>query len=368
MMDLALGTAGALRLDVGDPDFPTPAHIAAAAARAAADGFTHYGPSAGLGSLRELAAAKVEERNGFACSPDQVVVTTGGCGALFATFLALLDPGDEVLIPDPGWTHYVPMARAVSAVPMPYRLERAEGFEPDFDALRKRIGKRSRLIVINSPGNPTGAVFSRETVVSVLELAQKYGLWVVADECYDELVLEGAHVSARAVGDAEHVVSVFSFSKTYAMTGWRVGYLVAPRALAPVLAHVQEPVVSCPSTVAQKAAEAALAGPQEPVAWMRAAYRRRRDIALERLGSYGISCVRPRGAFYVMVDVSNAAEPSESFARRLLEERRVAVVPGSAFGEGGEGMVRVSLAASDDAVETGVERLAAALEQRPVAA
>jgi aspartate aminotransferase len=362
-MELAARTEGAVRLDVGDPDFDTPAHIVEAAARAAAEGFTHYGPSAGLPSLRALIAEKVALRNGFSCSPGEVVVTSGGCGAFFVTFLALLDAGDEVLVPDPGWSHYVPMALAIGAVPVGYPLDAASGFEPRADDVERLVGPRTRAVVLNSPGNPTGAVLSRERIAAVLDVAARHGLWVVSDECYDELVLEGEHVSAAAVAEAERIVSIFTFSKTYAMTGWRIGYAVAPAALATLLALAQEPVVSCPSTVAQKAAEAALTGPREPVEEMRRAYRRRRDLALAALEAHSIPHVRPKGAFYAMVDVTASGLRSVDFARRLLAEDGVAVVPGSAFGSVGEGMVRVSLAAPDDAVATGVERLAAALER-----
>ena len=368
MMELALANPGAIRLDVGDPDFDTPAHIIEATARAAREGFTHYGPSSGLLSVRELAAAKVAAVNGIDCLPEQVVVTVGGSGAIFATLLALLDPGEEVLLPDPAWPNYLALAGAAGVVPVRYALDARRGFEPDVEELERRIGPRTRAIVVNSPGNPTGAVFSRPALAALLETAARRGLWVVSDECYDELVLEGEHVSTAALGDSDRIVSVFSFSKTYAMTGWRLGYAVAPRTVAPLIALAQEAILSCPSTLAQKGAEAALTGPREPVETMRAAYRRRRDRALDLLDAHRVRYVRPRGAFYLMVDVVQAGVASRDFARRLLLEEGVAVVPGSAFGPAGEGMVRVSLAASEESLATGLERLARALDPAPVAA
>lgn len=368
VMELALRTEGAVRLDIGDPDFDTPAHIVEAAARAAHEGFTHYGPASGLPTLRDYVAVKVERVNGIECSPEQVVVTVGGAGAIFVTLLALLEPGDEVLVPDPGWPNYLSLAAAAGGVTVPYRLDATHGFEPDVEALEGRIGPRTKAIFVNSPGNPTGAVFSAPVLSALLEIAGRHGLWVVSDECYDELVLEGEHVSIATLGGSEHVVTVFSFSKTYAMTGWRVGYAVAPREVAPLIALAQEGVVSCPSTVAQKGAEAALLGPREPVEAMRAAYRSRRDLALARLDAYGIPYGRPRGAFYLMVDVTRSQEPSRDFAMRLLLDERVAVVPGSAFGPAGEGMVRLSLAASEPSIATGIDRLADALERAPKAA
>jgi aspartate/methionine/tyrosine aminotransferase len=361
IMELALQLPDVIRLEIGDPDFPTPPHIVTAAASAARSGFTHYGPSIGLQSLRESIAEKVSARNAFTCDSSQVVVTTGACGGLHASLLALLDPGDELLVPDPGWTTLVPMAYAAGVIPVPYRLDRSRGFALDADAIEERITPRSRAVVINSPSNPTGAVADRDELERVLAVAARRGLWVISDECYEDIVFDGQHVSPAALGDPEQVVSVFSFSKSYAMTGWRVGYVVASADVARLLAKAQEPIVSSASTVSQKAAEAALRGPQECVEEMRAAYRRRRDRALAQLDAAGVPYARPGGAFYLMVDVSHAGESAGDFARRLLVEHGVAVVPGEAFGSGGAGMVRISLAAADEAIEHGLERLVLAL-------
>jgi aspartate/methionine/tyrosine aminotransferase len=353
-MELALALPDAIRLEIGDPDFPTPPHVIEAAAAAARDGFTHYAPGAGLPSLRASIASKVSARNGFACAPEQVVVTTGACGGIHAALLTLLDPGDEVLVPDPGWTTYVPMAHAAGVRVVPYPLDRARGFALDAAAVSERIGPRTRAVVVNTPGNPTGAVAGRDELARVLALTETRGLWLISDECYEDLVFEGSHVSVAAIGGSDRVVSVFSFSKSYAMTGWRVGYAIAPREVAPLLARAQEPLVASASTVSQKAAEAALSGPQDVVVEMRDAYRRRRDHAVALLDDLGVGYVRPAGAFYLMVDVGEG----DAFAERLLRERRVAVVPGAAFGAEAADMVRVSLAAADSDVETGLKRLA----------
>lgn len=368
VMELALQLPDVVRLEIGDPDFHSPAHIVEAASRAARDGFTHYSPGVGLPSLRELIAEKVRARNRFACTPERVVVTTGACGGLFSTFLALLDPGDEVLVPDPGWTTLVPMAMAAGAVPVPYPLDRARSFALDVDAVAERIGSRTRAVVVNSPGNPTGAVTPRATFEELLALVERHDLWLVSDECYEDIVFEEEHVSPASLDDSGRVVSVFSFSKSYAMTGWRVGYVVARPDVARALVKAQEPVVSSASTISQKAAEAALLGPRDAVVAMRDEYRRRRDLALARLDAEGVGYARPGGAFYLMVDVSTAGEASESFSLRVLRERRVAVVPGSAFGANGEGTVRVSLAATPETIELGLERLAAALRSPSTAA
>jgi aspartate aminotransferase len=363
IMDIALTLPDVIRLEIGDPDFTTPDHIIEAAATAARNGFTHYAPSVGLLSLRQLIAEKVTVRNGFECSPDDVVVTTGACGGIHAALITVLDPGDELLVPDPGWTTYVPMALSVGVTPAPYPLDRERDFAVDPAAIEERIGPRTRAVVLNSPGNPTGVVASREAVRQVLELAERHRLWVISDECYEDLVFEGEHVSPASLGRYDRVISAFSFSKSYAMTGWRVGYVVAPGGVAPLLARAQEPIVSSASTISQKAAEAALSGPQHSVARFRDAYRRRRDGALAQLDAAGVGYARPGGAFYLMVDVSAAADGREGFARRLLLDHGVAVVPGTAFGAGGAGMVRVSLAAAHDAIAVGLARLCTALNE-----
>jgi aspartate/methionine/tyrosine aminotransferase len=359
IMELALSLPDVVRLDIGDPDFPTPAHIVEAAAQAARAGFTHYSPGAGLASLREVIAARVAERHGFSCTPERVVATTGACGGLYSSFLALLDPGDEVLIPDPGWTTLVPMALAAGTNPVPYRLIRGgDGFALDVAAIEERLGPRTRAVVVNSPGNPTGAVASRRALEDLLDLAGRHGIWLISDECYEEIVFERAHVSPLALGDPDRVVGVFSLSKSYAMTGWRIGYVTAAPDVVRAIVKAQEPVVSSASTISQKAAEAALLGPQTAVAAMRHEYRRRRDAALSLLDELGITYARPSGAFYVMVDASGTGETSQELAHRLLLEHRVAVVPGSAFGEGGEGMMRVSLASPWETIEAGLRRFA----------
>jgi aspartate/methionine/tyrosine aminotransferase len=360
MAALARQVPDVLNLGVGDPDFATPAHIADAAARAAREGFTRYTPSDGFATLRELIAEKVRERNGLDADVDQVVVTCGGCGGLFTSLLVLVDPGDEVLLPDPGWANYPPMAHVLNARPVFYPLDPARGWAPDLAALEARIGPRSKVVVVTSPGNPTGAVYDRDGLAELLELARRHDLWVISDECYDEIVFDGEHLSAAAVGEHERVLTVFSFSKSYAMTGWRLGYVVAPREVAPAVAKAQEPVDGNASSISQKAGEAALTGPQDCVREMRDAYRERRDLAAAALDAAGARYVRPRGAFYVMVDVSPAGE-SLAFATRLLREEQVAVVPGSAFGPHGEGWVRVSLCVDPAVLREGVERLARAL-------
>ena len=363
MADLAREVPDVIRLEVGDPDFVTPQHIIDAAARAASAGYTGYPPSAGYQRLRELIAEKVTLRNRLPTTPDQVVVTTGGGGGLFTTFLALLNPGDEVLVSDPVWSGYPAQIHVQNGVVKRFPLDRRRGFGLDPDAIESAISPRTKVLVINSPCNPTGAIYSTEELKRVVEIAERHDLWVISDECYDQIVLEGETVSLATLGGRDRIITVFTFSKTYAMTGWRIGYVVASPELAAIIGKLQEPVVASASSLSQKGAEAALLGPQEMVGQMVDSYRERRDLAMELLDGEGIGYVRPRGAFYLMVDTSPAGD-SLQFAQRLLREERVATVPGSAFGPGGEGMVRVSLASPKENLEVGLKALSACLRRQ----
>ena len=362
---LAARVPDAIRLHVGDPDFNTPAHIIDAAARDAHDGYTKYTPSAGLMSLRERIAEKLEARNGIACTSDQVVVTAGGCGALFTSLLTLIEPGDEVLVPDPGWANNIPIVAAARGVAVHYPLDPERGFEPDLVALRARIGPRARALIVNTPGNPTGCVYTRAVLEGLLTVAEEHDLWVISDECYDDLAFDEEHTSVATLGQPGRTVSVFSFSKSYAMTGWRVGYTLSPPEVATVIGRLQEAVVANAASVSQRGAEAALTGSQEPVATMRDAFRARRDAAVALLRAENVRFVYPRGAFYLMVDVSSAGGDDEAVCRRLLEQDKVAVVPGSAFGPTGAGFARVSLSSSPESVQEGLQRLVGFLHRAP---
>jgi aspartate/methionine/tyrosine aminotransferase len=361
MLERALARPGTVHLELGDPDFATPAHVVEAANRAAAEGFTHYTPSAGLPSLRELIAARVR------AAAEQVVVTTGAAGGLFALLRVLLDSGNELLVPDPGWTGYAAIAGALGAKVRSYALDRSRRFALDPAAVEAALTPATRVIALNSPGNPAGAVADRDALRSVIELAARHDLWVVSDEAYEAFVFEGTHTSAAAAADGP-VISVFTCSKTYAMTGWRVGWVVAPPEVARLVARAQEATVTCVSTVSQKAAEAALGGPQECVDEMRAAYESRLERATKLLDEAGVGYVRPQGGLYLLVDVAPSGRSSRDFALSLLDEHGVAVVPGSAFGPGAEGLGRVSLGVAQDRLDEGLARLAAAVKEERVGA
>jgi aspartate aminotransferase len=356
MTELAEGVMRPLMLVSGDPNFSTPDHIIDAAATAAHAGATGYAPGAGILPLRAAIAEKVSRVNGLPTTVAEVCVTTGGCGGLFTTLLVLLAPGDEILVPDPGWSNYPAMAHVLSARAVGYPLDPLDGFSIDPAALEARITPRTRAILVNSPSNPTGTVVLPDRLRAVIDIAERHDLWIISDECYDQLIFEGRHVSTATLGGDGRVISVFTFSKSYAMTGWRVGYVVGPTEFARQLALHQEPVVSGASMISQHAALAALEGPQHFVSVMSDAYRERRDAAMAELTACDVGFVRPSGAFFVMVDVA-AAGDSWDVARRLLVEEGVAVVPGAAFGAGGEGFIRVSLAVAPEVVTEGARRI-----------
>lgn len=363
IMDLAWATPGVLRLEVGEPDHPTPAHIVDAADRAARQGDTRYTPNRGTAALREAITHKVDVRNGLRADPDQVVVTAGAVQALHAVMMVLADPGDRVLMPDPAWPNFAMIGALLHADVAHYPLTAANGHAPELDDLERLVTPRTRLLVLNSPSNPLGTVLSEDEVRRLLDFAAEHDLWVLSDECYDEIVFDRKVTSPGAI-DPDRVISVYSFSKTYAMTGWRVGYAVCPRRVADVLTKIQEPLISCVNAPAQAAAVAALQGPSQVVTDMVASYAERRDAVVALLGEAGIGHIRPEGTFYQWVDISASTADSVTFAEELIVEQGVAVAPGAAFGPHGEGAVRLSLATEQDALLEGTARLIARLQGR----
>lgn len=357
IFDAAQRVPGALRLEVGEPDFPTPPWVVEAADRAARHGATHYTSNTGIAELREALAGKVRRVNGWAAEPEQCIVTAGGVQALHLALSALLDPGDEVLLPDPLWPNFVMIAHLISATARSYQLRPEAGFLPSIEQLESLVTERTRVLVVNFPSNPTGACVGPEQLTELVAFARRHDLWVVADECYDELTFSGPVLSAQAVAPYERTVSVYTFSKTYAMTGWRVGYAFAPAALLAVMARMQEPMVSCVNAPAQHAALAALNGPQDIVAEMRAAYQRRAAAALAVLEAGGVGVHRPDGAFYLWVDTAPDGRDSITVAHDLLARQQVAVAPGLAFGPSGQHRLRISLASADDDLIEGCHRL-----------
>ena len=355
----ALKTPGAIQLHVGQPNFPTPQHIKDAGKRAIDENKTFYTHTQGLLSLREKLAAKLERVNGIRVTPDRIAATPGGVGGIAAVFAAVLEPGDEVLLPDPGWPNTRIMLAWTGTRGLFYPCQPSNHFEPDLDAMERMTTPRTKVLLINSPNNPTGATYSRATVERLIEFAQRHNLWLVSDECYDQILLDGSWTSPASLAPNDpRIATVFTFSKTYAMTGWRMGYVAGSAELLDSVTKVLESNSSCVSTITQVAGEAALDGPQDCVAEMNAAYRRRRDLVVGILRDAELFIDEPTGTFYCMADVAPSGMSSRDFAFGLLRQRGVSVAPGSAFGAVAKDAVRISLASSDADLAEGVRRLA----------
>ena len=365
LFDAADQNPDAIRLEVGEPSFTTPQHIIDAASSAAAAGYTRYGPNGGLTSLRELLVDKIQKVNGFKAAFDQVVVTPGAMNGLYSIYAALLNPGDEVLLPTPGFPNMDETVRLLGGQPVFYELERHDGYLPDPDRIASLVTPRTKALFLNTPNNPTGAMLPPERIEAILSVTSERGVWVISDEVYDQLILDDGlpYLSPGSVDTSMPIISVYSFSKVYSMTGWRVGYVVAPPALAQILRTLQEPQVSCPSTISQKAAEAALTGPREPIEAMRSAYVENRDSAWTRLLELGLEGFRTQGTFYMLIDIAKSGLAPLDFSLRLLEEGGVAVAPGEVFGPGGNKVVRISLANDRENIELGLDALSSFIEK-----
>lgn len=352
---LAYGRTDVVHLEIGEPDFATPSHVVAAGDAALATA-NRYTPSAGVPALRTAIAERLHTRYGVTDDPERVIVSQGAVQGLAAVLAVLVEPGDEVLVPDPAWPNYEMQTLLLGGVPVHYPLRPERGFRPDPAEVASLITPRTRALVLNTPSNPTGAVLEPELVRLLVEAAVEHGVTVIADEVYDEIVFDGTHANAAAMAP-DDVVSVFSFSKTYAMTGSRVGYLTAPAWLAPTLARVQEPLLSSVSAASQASALAALRGPQDAVGRMVATYRDRRDLVVGRLAAAGIPVDPPAGAFYLMLPL---AEGADSRAAALdLVGHGVALAPGTAFGSTARSHLRLSLASSAEDLTAGVDRFTA---------
>jgi aspartate/methionine/tyrosine aminotransferase len=357
-----------VNLGIGDPDFDTPENIKGAAAAALQQNRTHYSPSAGIPGLREAIAAYLRRSRGAAYEPDEIVVTPGGKPIIFFSLLAVVEPGDEVIYPNPGFPIYESVIRYLGgrAVPAPLLEERS--FRFDAGALRELATPRTRMIILNSPSNPTGGVLERADLEAVAEVARERDCWVLADEIYSEYLYGGRHESIAALpGMRERTILLDGFSKTYAMTGWRLGYGAMNRLLAEHLARLLTNSVSCTATFVQDAGVEALDGPQESVAAMMGEFRARRDLVVEGLNAIpGICCQCPAGAFYVYPNVTEAcrivgAPHAEAFQERLLHEGNVAVLARSCFGPRNVGetdeYIRISFATSRERLAEGLDRM-----------
>jgi aspartate aminotransferase len=359
-----------IHLEIGEPDFDTPANIRAAAKRALDQGWTHYGPPTGLPSLREAIAADATARKGFPVDPEDVVVTPGAKPVMFFALLALAEAGDEVIYPDPGFPIYESMTRYVGATPVPIPLREERDFRMDVDELRSLVTDRTRLIIFNSPHNPTGSVLTAEDLAAVAAIAEERRITILADEIYGRILYEGEHHSIAALpGMAEQTIVLDGFSKTYAMTGWRLGYAILPPALVPAFTRLIINSVSCTSSHSQLAAVEALTGPQDDVDAMVEEFRARRELIVDGLDRIpGIRCRLPAGAFYVFPNVAGTGLTGAELADRLLEEAGVSVLAGTAFGSTGRDHVRVSYANSRGNISEALERIASVVSGLPAPA
>jgi len=356
-----------VHLEIGEPDFDTPKNIKEAAIKALNEGYTHYGPSAGIPELRETIAQYISKTRGIKADSDEVVVTPGAKPIMFFSILALVNPGDEVLYPNPGFPIYESVVNFVGAKPVPVPLEEKNDFRLDPEYVKGKITKKTKMIILNSPENPTGGVLTRDDLKVIADcIADKDDAFVLSDEIYSRTIYEGAHESIASLpGMKEKTILLDGFSKTYAMTGWRLGYGVMRKDLAQKVAQLMTNSNSCTCTFTQIAGIEALKGPQNEVDKMNAEFKRRREVIVSGLNNIkGITCKKPRGAFYAFPNITGTGMDCRKLSDYLLNEAGVAVLPGTSFGKYGEGYLRLSFANSVENIKKALDRIAKALKSR----
>ena len=349
-----------IHLEIGEPDFETPPHIVEAGMKAIADGFTHYGPTAGLPQLRESIARNSGEVRGTTTDPDNVVVTPGAKPIMFYVLLALAEPGVDVIYPNPGFPIYESMIKFSGATPVPMQLLEEKDYHPDLEALPGMITDETRLIILNSPENPCGSALTKEELETIANIVKQHpGLYVMADEIYKDILYTGEHYSISSIpGMQERTIILDGFSKSYAMTGWRMGYGILPEELVPHIVKLAVNSVSCAASFTQMAAVAALEGPKDEVEAMVAEFAIRRRVIADGLRSIpGINCPEPEGAFYAFPSIKGTGLTSAQFEEKAMNDAGVALLSGSAFGEYGEGYVRLSYANSQENIKQAIDKL-----------
>ena len=348
-----------VHLEIGEPDFDTPANIREAAKKAIDDGFTHYGPSAGMPNTREVFAEFLTKDRGIEVKPENIVVTPGAKPILFFSILALVDKGDEVVYPNPGFPIYESVINFVGAKPVPVPLREEKAFSFDLNEMRELVNDKTKLIIINSPQNPTGGVLTPEDMKGIAELAEKHDAWILSDEVYSKMVYDGKHVSIYDCPEVrDRVILLEGHSKTYAMTGWRLGYAAMPVELAGQISKLQTNSNSCTAAFTQVAGVEALTGPQDESLKMMAEFKARRDLIVDGLNEIpGFKCLRPKGAFYVFPNITGTGKKSKEIEEFLLEEAGVAGLSGTSFGKYGEGYLRFSYANSQENLRKALEMI-----------
>ncbi|NCG34739.1 MAG: aminotransferase class I/II-fold pyridoxal phosphate-dependent enzyme [Dehalococcoidales bacterium] len=348
-----------VHLEIGEPDFDSPSYVVSAAKKALDNGFTHYGPSAGQPELREAIAVHQGEFNGYDISPERVIVTPGGKPVMFFSILALVEKGDEVIYPNPGFPIYESMINYAGGIPVPMKLEESKDFNANVNDLKKLITNNTKMIIVNSPNNPCGSVTSVEDLEVISKIAIETDIVVLSDEIYKEMYYEGDHYSiSRFEGMKERTIILDGFSKSYAMTGWRLGYGIFPEFMIDAITKLMTNSVSCTSVFSQMAAIEAIKGPRDFTLNMMQEFRKRREIVFNGLNSIdGINCRLPLGAFYAFPNISGTGLSSEEFANRALNDYGVALLSGTAFGEFGDNYIRISFANSEDNLSKAIDRL-----------
>ena len=350
-----------ISLGPGEPDFVTPEHIREAAKHALDKGYTHYSPVSGRTDLKEKIVEKLEKENGISVELDQVIVTAGSTEAIMLGLMCVIDPGEGVIIPDPGFLAYRPCVEVLNGMPLILDLKEEEGFQIAKEDLERTIlPEKTKAIIINTPGNPTGVVFSRKTLEEIADFAVEYDLLIISDEAYEKFVYDEAkHISIGSLnGMGSRVLTLHSFSKSYAMPGFRLGYAAGPKEVINGMKKLHIFSSVCAPTISQIAGLHALSGNQECVEEMRKEYDRRRKMIVKRVNEIdGFSCVKPEGAFYVFPNIKDFGLSSYEFAEKLLKEAKVAVVPGTEFGRNGEGFVRLSYATAYEKIEEAMDRI-----------
>ena len=366
MMAMAGETEGVINLGIGQPDFDTPVHIREAAKAALDQGYTRYPPARGFLDLRRALADKLKRNNHIVADPEtEIFVSVGAMQVIFNTVLHLVEPGEEVIVADPGYDYYSQI-RLFGGVPVTVPVREQNRFKLDPDDVKKALGPKTKLMILNTPANPTGALLDADTLAELADMAMAHHIFVLADEPYEDIVYDGGeHHSIAAIdGMQELTITAFTLSKTYAMTGWRVGYAVAPKAVVDEMEKLMEHLVSGVTAVAQRAALAAIIGQQACVADMLGAYERRRHLVYQGLNEiYGLSCLMPKATFYAFPNIKDLDMSSWDLAKYLVREHKVALVPGSIFGQNGEGYMRLSFAADSQQLTEGIARIRKGVEK-----
>ena len=360
IMRLAEESKDIISLGPGEPDFTTPKHIIEFAKKKLEEGYTHYSPPGGRVEIREAIAKKLKKDNHIDVSPDEIIITCGSQEALFLATLALIDPGEKMLVPDPGFLAYIPMVESVTGTPVSVPLLEENGFEYDPDEVKRLIDKRTRVLLINTPGNPTGRILKRKTLEELADIAVDHSLVIFSDEAYEKIIYEDKrHVSIASLnGMKERVITFQSFSKTYAMPGWRIGYAAGPKDIIDSMIKMHIYTSVCAPTISQLAAVEALEGSQDCVERMRKEYDRRRKLVVKRIKEIPkISCLKPEGAFYVFPNIKELGMKSNEVVKFFLKKAKVLTVPGTEFGRYGEGYIRISYATAYEKIEEAFNRI-----------